>query len=229
MTNTTPETKLSLYSLTDELAQLLAVQEEMIENGENTDEISRQIVEYIAARIPERVDAAAHVSKHLKAQEDFAEAEEKRLKARKHFFSEARKRLHGYLVRVLEMLPEPKRGVRRLEGDVASIALYGNGGLPPLDLYEESLLPAEYYTFKIELSYANYLQALEVLRIPQVIHAERIVNEKLIRQHLALPCSACEGGKFSKPDAPCSACGGDGMAHIPGARLAPRGNHIRIV
>ena len=229
MTNATPETRLSLYALTDDLTQLLAVQDEMIANGEDTTEINRQIVEYVATRIPERVDAAAHVSKHLKAQEELADAEEKRLKARKLNFRAMRDRLHDYLERVLEMLPEPKRGVRRLEGDYASIALYGNGGLAPLEIYDESLLPAEYFTYQIQLSHSDYLKALDVFGIPQIRYAEKIRNEKLIRQHLALMCGACEGGKFSKPEAPCSSCGGDGLAHIPGARLAPRGNHIRIV
>ena len=219
---------LTLYSLTGDLVDLVTLQAEMIANGEDTADIDREIQAYVGERIPERVDAAAHVSKSLQAQARLAEEEEKRLRARKQSFLNARERLHGYLAAVLERLPMPKRGSRRLEGRTSTVALYGNGGEQTLD-FKEELLPAEYFTYKIELSHSEYLQARELLGTPAVKNAERVPDTRLIREHLGLPCAACQGGRYKRPDAPCASCGDSGFMGVPGAQLLPRGSHIRIL
>jgi hypothetical protein len=218
---------LALYSLAGDLAQLVTLQMEMIDSQEDTSDVDREIAEYLGERIPERVDAAAHMVRYLESQVKLAEEEEQRLRRRKARLQNARERLRGYLARVLELLPIPKRGLRRLEGRSATISLWANGGEQRIDVNEQ-LLPGEFFRYRIEVGYDEYLRMVELLGSPAIRGAERIVDTRLVRESLAQPCLACQGGRFKQPDAPCASCGDSGLTGVPGATLAERGHHVRI-
>src|ERR1051325_6743104 len=117
-----PIKELTLYHLSTELMDLLSVRAEMCEGGEDTTEIDVQIAEYVQ-RIPDKVDATAHVLRTLESQETLAMEEISRLHARRKRIVSALEHLKQYLCSVLEQLPKPKRGCRKLEGSTAELVL----------------------------------------------------------------------------------------------------------
>ncbi len=222
---------LTLYSLTDELAQLMALRAEMAENAEDTAAIDGEIAVYLQ-RLPEKVDAVAAILRILDSQVGLAADEVQRLNQRRRRLAAAREKLAGYVCDILSQLPEPKRGSRKLEGGTATLALVRNGGAEPLDVYDESLVPDEYCVAVVKIPWAKWLDIREFADCPPA-NVEREVNNKAVREALAAPCWACEGTGIIPTDTPsettpCNCCMGDGKGSVPGAKLMERGSRLEI-
>lgn len=222
---------LTLYHLSDELTSLLAVREEMAEGKEDTSEIDAAIAEYMAA-LPQKVDAVVHVIRTLESQAELAAAEIHRLSARRRNFASAVDRLKEYCCSVIERMPKPKKGSRKLEGETASLVLKTNGGLQPLDIYDEALVPDEYKIATVSFP-AQQISALLRAGVIDILKTTTDVNNATVREALGAPCWLCEGhgdkpknsmGEFES----CSECGGSGKASVPGARLLDRSSHLEI-
>jgi len=225
---------LSLYSLTNDLVSLLALREEMAEAKEDTAEVEGTIQAYVREYLPQKVDAVVAVLRTFESQRTLASEEIARLEGRKKQFTSAIDRLKEYCAAVLERLPKPKRGSRKLDGATATMVLKTNGGLEALDIYDESLVPDEYCTFEVTLSADVWssMKALIEKDILPVLKATRHPDKDAIRKAMAQKCWFCEGaGELPRNNAEaekCSACGGDGRQHVPGAQLLGRRSHVEI-
>lgn len=136
------ETALTLYSITDTLPALLDTYDMTPEGSTERTEIEAEITRYMEA-LPCKVDAVSQMLAHFDAQVFSTGAEIERLRKRKAQFERSVERLEAYVMRVLAMLPEPKRGPRKLEGNLATLAL---AKCPPsLDpAIDKDLIPACY-------------------------------------------------------------------------------------
>lgn len=212
----------TLYHLTDELAALLGLRSEMEEAKDDTTAVDEQIAEYMAA-LPEKVDAVVHVLRTFESQAELASAEVKRLTARRRKFASAVERLKEYCCNVLEKMPKPNKGSRRLEGSTATLALKTNGGVEPMTIYDESLVPDEYCLFEVRLNCEEYLRFKAADAVIPELPIIRTPDNQRVRKALSAPCWLCDGN-----GADCSECGGSGHSTVPGARLEPRGSHLEI-
>ncbi len=214
-----PVSGLTLYSLQDELAQLISVRAEMSETGEDTATIDAAIAEYMQA-LPEKVDSVAHVIHTLESQIALAKVEEDRLEARRKKFSAALDRLKAYVVDVLSQIPEPKRGSRKIEGSTATLCLVKNGGLEALDITEPTIVPDEMCVAEVRMPWSDW-ERITPLDLQD--RAKRVPDNAAIRAALKSPCWLCAG-----KDEDCDQCGGTGLSTVPGARLLPRGQRLEV-
>jgi hypothetical protein len=223
----TATTDLTLYELSGDLTELLAERESMEGMAEDPTELDRQIALYMEA-LPTKVDGVAHVLKMFKMFEQASAEEERRLKARMNRFRNMRERLEHYISIVLARLPFPKHGkARQLEGRTATLQLRQNGGIPELVIKDERLVPNEYCVFKVELSHSEYLQALELMGIPAIKNAERVIDNKALRRALESRCVSCSGTGSVRDGSNCVHCAGSGYQVTAGASLE-RGFHVRL-
>lgn len=132
---------LTLYAITDTLPALLDSLEMTEPGSPERAECEAEIVRYMAA-LPSKVDGVSHVRASLKGAAALAAEEIRRLQMRKQRFDGALERLDAYVVGVLESLPEPKRGPKRLEGATATLSL---AKCPAsLKITDDALIPTEY-------------------------------------------------------------------------------------
>ncbi len=215
---------LTLYSLTDELAQLISARVEMAEAKEDTTAVDAAISAY-TAQLPQKVDATAHVLQTLESQIALAKVEEERLSDRRAFLEASRDRLKEYVLDVLSNLPKPKHGSRKLEGSTASLVLKPNGGLARLEIQDENLIPDECCIAEVRMPWRMWTEKrLTYLRGElECIKAKRLPSNEAIRKAMEAPCWACEG-----KGGDCASCGGSGKAGVPGARLLERGATLQI-
>lgn len=135
--------ELTLYALTDTLPALIDSLEGLEPGTPEHAECAAEIERYFEA-LPAKVDGVARFLSHLKAQAKHAADEVTRLQARKARFEAAHERLSGYVMRVLEQLPEPKRGNRKLDGITATLSL---ARCPAsLRITDAARIPSEYIT-----------------------------------------------------------------------------------
>lgn len=133
---------LTLYAITDTLPALLDSLD-MCETDEQRAECEAEIQRYFAA-LPAKVDGVARFREHLAATVALSKAEAKRVSARADRFQRMLDRIDWYTIRILERLPEPKYGTRRLEGETATLAL--RRCPPSLHVFDATRIPAEYMT-----------------------------------------------------------------------------------
>jgi hypothetical protein len=133
---------LTLYAITDTLPALLDSLD-MCESDEQRAECEAEIQRYFAA-LPQKVDGVARMIAHYEGQSASASAELKRLADRKRRFDARLDSLKAYVVRVLDALPEPRRGAKRLEGDTATLSL--KRCPPSLRITDATKIPPEYMT-----------------------------------------------------------------------------------
>jgi len=221
--------ELTLYGMSGDLWQLLALREELIEVRESTEAVDADILTYFRG-LARKEDGVVHVLGQLKAQERLAVEERDRLEQRAKSFQAKREHLEGYVMRVLAQLPEPRGGgARRLEGETASLVLARNGGVEPLEVYDESLVPDEYCTFTAELTSEEYAACRRVLPESESLRrAVRYADSKRIRRQLLSTCRTCMGSGFNAAGGVCANCGGGRTEPVAGARLKGRGHHLRI-
>lgn len=227
-----PARSLTLYHLSDELAQLTALRVEMAEAGEDTTAVDHSIALYLQA-LPDKVDAVAHVLHTIESQIALAKVEQDRIAKRTEPFQAAFDRIRQYACDVLAELPKPAKGCRKLDGQSSTLMLKGNGGLAPLQIDDETLVPDECCVAQVQMPYADWMAMWEAIIIrgekaidPQFLanaQCQRSVDNKAVRKSLDEPCWACEG-----KGGECISCGGTGKQGVPGARLMDRGMHLEI-
>lgn len=134
---------ITLYQIEDYLRALIDTADGMEESDEQRLAILADIAEANSAAIQKR-DNVIRFLRHLEIQESGIDAEIDRLKALKAHYSKGRERLEKYVVSVLEQLPQPKRGARKLEGTIGVLSLRKNPDKVEIFEGDEALVPAQY-------------------------------------------------------------------------------------
>ena len=211
---------LSLYQIEADLQELMVCLEEA-ENEATREAVEQGIREYLEREV-RKVDGVRAYLKHCEVMAAAATAEMRVQAQRAAAWTARAKKLIDGCKSSMESF-----GVKRLEGNTGTLVLKGNGGVQPLEIADESLVPDEYCRAVVELPYRDWLYMVECagpeVSIPK---PKRLVDNSSVRKAITEPCWACEGR--CSTDSPCSLCGNTGLAGVPGAQLGPRGTHLEV-
>lgn len=248
---------LTLWKIEDDLQALIEKREELLAVSQSSDcdvaaleMVENQIRLYVAAEV-RKVDGIRGYWRMCEELAGAARREAATLTERARAWEGRHEHLKSLLVSVLSEFEWKAGKPKKLEGNTGSISLKGNGGLMPLNVYDESLLPDELRTVTVEMSVKEW-GWLVGLAAEDCADCEpftaRVVsnfpNNGAIRAALDERCRAC-GGCGKLPGLNCSKgpqhleqcagdcglmrcddCGGFGKAGVPGARLEPRAQHV---
>ena len=140
-------TAMTLYALSEDLtAHLESI--DLTEPGTPERAECEMAIQVYMGQLPTKVDSVAWMLAHLEDQVQMAAQEIQRLQGRKQAFERAQERLEEYCIHVLEQLPEPKRGAKKLEGRTSTLALRLSDAVVITD---EATVPAEYKTACVEM------------------------------------------------------------------------------
>ena len=112
---------LSLYDIEEDLTALLDT-EDMVEDEETRLRILDDIVEKHEAAVAKR-DNLIRFIRHTELQIEAVKAEQQRLAKLRKSWENGLKRVREYVAGVIEQLPEPKRGARKLEGTIGVLSI----------------------------------------------------------------------------------------------------------
>ena len=133
-------------------------------------------------------------------------------------------------------------GVRRIDTPTGSLSIRGNGGVEPLVIDDEALIPERFkdVTLTVRADHfvilngllAGYIEGTEDNPITAWNVKESVSNSR-IREALAQPCERCEGrgtDPLGSSDHPvsCSACQATGKRVVPGAHIGERGKSLVV-
>jgi hypothetical protein len=261
---------LSLYELDKQLTELWDIRdaaEESLEialrEGDLAETVQR-LTEEIAAidaamklyfeALPKKVDSVADAvhaldrlagePKTIKGEKVVSELDReiKRLIDRRDRMRKRLESIKTYALFVLQAMEWPVDKPRKLEGIRHSISLRGNGGLQPLVITDETLLPDELLNVRLVISRADWLGLTQLLEEDGIEygdwHVDVFPSNERIREALGKPCAVCLGigtkdqtaGEMAhalRPE-PCPECLGAKTASVPGCRLEPRGESVVV-
>ena len=134
----------SLFEIDTTIAQLIDMREDMVEASEDTAATDAEIARYLNEQLPAKVDGI----RGFVRQEETIAAAAKEEAARLSAIAAARlarvERLKEYLLFTLNAT-----GKTKLEGRTGgSISVCGNGGLQPLLIDNEQMIPQEFWEMK---------------------------------------------------------------------------------
>jgi hypothetical protein len=149
---------LSMFEIDESLAALVEAAEECAEanNGEVSEEIKTALATYAEA-FGYKVDRIADYLKAQKAEVDLAQREAERLQARYKAAENREKRLKQMLVWFMVT-----RNVRQLRGALNTVTLQANSA-PSLVVDGSAHIPDSFYRARIELTWPEWCEVLEVL------------------------------------------------------------------
>lgn len=227
------EKEIGLWRLKTELAELMAFRQDEELDAEARAAIDIQIKAYVSAEL-RKVDNVAGFIRYRRSGAAEARAEAKRLSALADSWERDEEYLLGLVKDLMVEFKETK-----LEGQYGYLKLQANGGNQALDIYNKELIPEEMVDYRGFITSKCWTQILVACDLAGIYPAEwegvqlqREPRPGMVREALADPCPICERSGFVW-DGPnrvhCPACQGTGSARVvPGARLEPRGSHVRI-
>lgn len=201
---------------------------EIAETEEEKQMFAGVIQELLAVEMRDRVDAIAAV---ICRGEAWA-AEAKRLQGVAKRHEDNALRLKEYVKNVMTVF-----GTKELKTASSRLLVCGNGGLQPLVIDEDVNLPDELRSVTMRINGSDWLKIEEIqTQFPSLAIVATGPDGPAIRAALAKPCLRCHGSTVverrvsacDKVDDPCPACAATGKRHMPGARLEPRGTHLRV-
>lgn len=227
---------MNLYNIEDALLQLSEARERAVEEGEveAVVVIDAETEKYLSNEAVKVNSYAALIRKRASDAEILAE-EASRLAARANAAAAHVKRLKETALRVMKTfrvteLKTPQNTLRRC----------GNGGLSPLEIDEHFDLGSEnapYQNATITMSRKQWMRLVHrEMTEQEVSELERNLkitpDSEAIRKALAerVACPDCSSMARPLPDG-CRRCTGAGTLPrtIPGVRLLPRGEHVRLL
>lgn len=237
----------SLWVIEDALRGLMEAREsllqdlETIQNGnllqdDRTEEDIREqigavdtaLTEYIQA-LPSKIDSIHGWLAFSKSMLAAAKFEAARFAMAAKRIETNMDRLKAYVLGVMR-----KAEIKRYNGTAGRYLLRkGNGGIAPLtvdgwdgkDLRADAPLPREYRDVVVRLPADDFDGPAISWRDCKVLAV--VPNQERIREALGQSCFLCGGtGSMTEEPERCGACGGDGKARVPGARLEERGEHL---
>jgi hypothetical protein len=126
---------------------------------------------------------------------------------------------------VKELKATPGGGLRRQK----------NGGVDPVEVTEIGIVPIEYRRVTVTMTNEAWsslviragADAVETLRSDLSPDTERI--REALKQRVV--CPECKGEAVTPGNCRCERCDGSGTvpATVPGARLLPKGEHVRVI
>lgn len=233
---------LSLYQIEVQLQQLIEARDEAEAEGDSqaVAVIDQEIAAY-ASREVRKVDSIANYIRHCEAQAELASAEAARLKEAAGRWAARAERLEQATLAAMQA-----HGVRVLESATNRLTVAKNGGVEPLETNLASLPPEFcFVNGKIPLplihDFLDYLAGRNEDRQKLLagLSSGARPDDSAIRKALAerVPCPECSAvGTLDRPKTSgdtvraCEKCNGVGTVprEVPGARLLPRGVHLRI-
>lgn len=134
---------------------------------------------------------------------------------------------------------KPKQS-RKFESARGFFRLQGNGGVQPVEITDEAMVPDEYCRVTVTMPLVQWQTVLKRAGLDGLIAASagtrvmREVSKSAVAETLAKPCPKCGhtahvGASWNNSAAtPCEECGGSGKQGVPGAHLLPRGESLVI-
>ena len=238
----TPETpparepNMSLWAIEASVAQLLQIIDDPEAQEEERSVAIAELERYVAAEV-KKVDAVRAVIRHCEREEAEALAAKKMAlqeaelqSGRAQVFASRRDRIKRMVMAAMEFM-----GVRKLEGRTGRLRVQANGGKQALTITDRSLIPAEYEDVVVRMPARIWVRHSP----PEFSTAAKTVEVATdrIRKTLETPCAVCDGRAVvdAGQDADgqpvvkgCDACAGTGRMLVPGARLEPRGEQLRV-
>lgn len=220
----------------------LAQQREEAEAAGDAEAVARidRETESAVAELSRKVDAIAHTRReYLKRSEAAREEAERILEHAKRW-----ERRAETLSRIVAAVMQ-SRGDKAWETATDKVTRCANGGVQRLTFYDA--VPDEYQNITLTMTVPEWMDIMEaacdgasietVRRIHKISNSGAITaNTEMIREALKtqVPCPDCSAtdwrdkAKNLLDGRPCPRCQGKGTVQktVPGARLAPRGEHL---
>jgi len=223
----------SLWKIESEIGDLLEIRQELLDDRSAVSALmatENRLAELFGAEVA-KVDGVRSVWAHLEMVADAAGDEAKRQQDRRRQALAQLDRLKTGVQAVMESMPWREGKPRKIEGQAGALYLKANGGKQAVEVTDDALVPDEFKTVTLTMSAAQYERLWEYMGLVDAVPSAKSVAVSLsaIAAELEKPCAACKG-KCEEADAlhwvMCSQCGGTGKRGVPGARLAPRGQHV---
>jgi uncharacterized protein YerC len=163
-------TSLTLYAIEENLAALME-SEGCIEDEQTRLAWLDDLAKANEVAIEKR-DSVIRFLRHLDLQEQNIDAEITRLQTLKASYESGRQRVEKYVIGILESLPEPKKGKRKLEGSVGVLSLAKNPD--KVQIAEDAVIPYAYQDATVVMSASEWNYLNEVLEL----HAEPLPTLK---------------------------------------------------
>lgn len=218
----------SLYKILEELSELTALAEDPELSDEERKAVEWQIKNYLGAEIVGRkVDGIAYTVRNFLANAAIARDEAERLNERAAAWEKRAASLKRYVMEQMQL-----HGIKSLESAGNRLRVQKNGGLAPLEIYDQATVPVFCKTATITMELGYWLQIVEETGIGSIpgLKVEISVNNDAVRDGFKglMICPDCNG--FLDVNVGCARCGGKGTvpAEVPGARLLERGSHLRV-
>jgi hypothetical protein len=227
-----------LARLVEELAELHEARDNPELTPEERQAIDGQIKLYVEANL-RKVDDIRQWWRYCEDQLESAKRDSHDADARKRSWDARLEFMKGVCADVMSNLVDSRgRRIKRLDGVHGFIRLQVNGGSVSLDIYSPALLPESMVLYRGWMSPEVMAALPPEITARQDFQFDRESRDGLIKATLETKCAKCSGSgvyerKEGRHDAdmvnlPCPHCAGTGHELVPGARLAPRGQHVRI-
>jgi len=228
-----PTISMTFYAIAEELTMYFDTLA-LCETDEQRTDVQAQI-ERLGADLSRKADSIAGVLRRMDTEIGFRKVEEERLRNGRKTIERAEAWLKEYVASVMQ-----KNGMLRISGDSAKVSLRVNGGVEPLKITEE--LSDAYKDITVRMPATLFEDICGICddqdvdlraKVKQIAlePSQDRIRETLERSQCANCGGAgktCPSGPIDAPMNTCADCGGTGKGRIPGARLEPRGQHIRI-
>ena len=190
-------------------------------------------IEHFSDALAKKTDNCADVIRRLETEALFCQQEEQRLAARKRRLMDAQKALKSYIAQTML-----ERNIKQLKTATNTISVQRSGGLQKLDVTDPNAVDSEHCQYVGKLSFKAFRQcyqfACDLDVRAELEQLKREPDTTSLRRALAVVCDECDGEGSVTDTADtglpvqCNKCQGSGHASVHGARLEPRGYHIRL-
>lgn len=206
-----------LYGISRELIELIQFRdEETLEGSPERAAADGAIAEYVGREVS-KVDGLRAYVRHCDAMATSAAAEVAVQQSRAASWQARKETLKSMILSI--MVAQERK---RFDGSTGYFIVKGNGGLKPLDIRDETLVPGQYCDAVVTMP---LLEWLAIAPRHLVGKEQRVVKNSLVRAALEQRCPACNGDAGAIT---CSECGDEGTLRVPGARLEARGVHLEV-
>lgn len=224
---------LTLYRIEADLQELVTLRDEAEDEGncKALTVIDAQIRAYLTSEVS-KVDSYAGLIHRMEADAQASENEEQRFAIRAKRLRANVERLRANALGVMQQFD-----VKELSTPINSMKRVTSGGLQALDVLI-SQVPQHLRIAVIRMSenlWRSVARDLSEVQCRDVLNTTLTADNDAIREALKqrVPCRHCNGEGLVNPGHPddvCRVCEGKGTvpATVPGARLLPRGEHLRL-
>lgn len=226
------EKEIGLWRLKTELAELMAFRQDEELEPEARDAIDAQIKAYVKASL-RKIDNVSGFIRYRRSGAAEARTEAKRLSALADSWERDEEYLLGLVKDLMIEFKETK-----LEGRYGYLKLQANGGSQTLEIYNAELVPEELCEYHCVIPSERWNRIVAIFgglwkEMLIGMNIQRVPKPAAVREVLKDVCPLCEGAGMVSDNRServhCPACEGTGKARsVPGARLEPRGQHVRL-